>query len=51
MHLKKKSQLLFKVNVLVYYLQYEMKKPHSAFYDVFHEDFVLYVATDRQSKR
>lgn len=26
-------------------------KPHSAFMMFFHEDFVLYVATDRQSKK
>lgn len=51
MHLKEKIATIIQGQRTGVLSTIRNEKPHSAFMMFFHEDFVLYVATDRQSKR
>ncbi|EOP05249.1 general stress protein 26 [Bacillus cereus B5-2] len=51
MHLKEKIATIIQGQRTGVLSTVRNDKPHSAFMMFFHEDFVLYVATDRQSKK
>ncbi|EAO55584.1 General stress protein 26 [Bacillus cereus ATCC 10876] len=51
MHLKEKIATIIQGQRTGVLSTVRNEKPHSAFMMFFHEDFVLYVATDRQSKK
>lgn len=51
MHLKEKIETIICGQRTGVLSTVRENKPHSAFMMFFHEDFVLYIATDRKSKK